>query len=211
MLRDASDKSKEIPENEADKKLSPSGVASIQGEKGDDRFQKSSPIMDSEDLLARNQIPQKDVKRVLGRDSLWRSDDGQPIEPKGREGRGTDYEKLKGVNIGGTFPVIDDYKKDTGTVTSDKSIDLNTPTYRDHPNESKTVINGYIDDLAKFDGGASTQGGRRIEIRPNDIKQRNLDLGIPTSTCKGDNETMLKDCNRYAKNKNINLNIDEVP
>jgi len=203
-----SDVSEEISESTKitrEQKLSPMGTQAIQGSLAEQQV-----IESSEFAVDTHKIPKEDVQRHLGRNSLWTTDKGQLIEPKGSKGRGVDYERLKNANIGGTFEAIDDFDAKTGTATSLKSLDLNAPTYKDNPSPSKSLINSYIDDLADFPGSASNQRGKRVEIMPEDIKNRNLSLAVPMGALTDDNCQILLECKKYAMTRNVNLLIDEV-
>ena len=205
--KDTSSPAESVEPSPAPEKLSTGGMAAMQGVS--DHNNTSEDIVDVP--VDKSAVPPEQVERILGRKSLWKDDSGQPIEPKGKEGRGVDYEKLKGANIGGTFETIDDYDPNTRTATSYKSIDLNAETYKDHPSRSNDIIKGYIDDLSNFQDTTSTQNGRRVEVLRDDIDRYNLSLAIPAGTYSGENLTMLKESSRYAVSKGVNLIVEEVP
>jgi hypothetical protein len=205
MPSDITKHNTEIETQKQDSKLTSAGKEAIQG------LTLESQVIETPTIhLETNKISREDVKKSLGRDSLWITDEGEPIEPKGSHGRGVDYEKIKNANIGGTFEAIDDFDAKTGTATSFKSIDLYSSTYKDNPSKSKSTINDYIDDLAGFPGSVSTQKGKRVEIMPEDIKVNNLSLAIPEGSLTENNFLMLSECKKYGKSRNVNLSIDEV-
>jgi hypothetical protein len=161
--------------------------------------------------LAFNEITQEQVEQKLGRKSLWKDEAGNNIEPKGKEGRGADYEKLKDANIDNTFKTIDDYDAKSRTATSLKTIDLNRGSYQKDPGRVEDKINGYTDELAAYTDTTSTQNGRRIRVLKEEIDHYNLSVGVPKGSCVGEHLEKLKDCNTYARQKGVNLILDEVP
>ncbi|GAB4108901.1 MAG: hypothetical protein OHK0022_61170 [Roseiflexaceae bacterium] len=106
-------------------------------------------------------------------------------------GPGNLYEQATGVNIGGTFPTIDDFRD--GVATSLKTVNIveNYASVR----ALKTRIEQYIDDLQEFKGRAwplgnnhtttdpslitMIEGKPHISVPADGIRRRVLQLGIP--------------------------------
>ena len=93
-----------------------------------------------------------EVYEKLGRGTIW---DEPPVS------RGRSYEQLRGANIGGNYPIVDDIND--YAATSMKTLDLTTSPYQD-PSVLGSTVRGYVDGLSGFSGP----------------QQRYLELGIPT-------------------------------
>jgi hypothetical protein len=167
-------------------------------------------VSNLEDYLLISRIRANKVYSVLGRSSLWLDGQGNLIPAKGPDNRGVDYEILHSANIGGTFETIDDYNYVTRTATSFKTIDLTAPSYKDSPSRIKSVIEEYTNDLANYPGCVLNQGGKTIDIQPDDIDNFVLRIGIPTGTYQGSVADVLEECYQNGLKKGITIIFDEV-
>jgi len=146
----------------------------------------------------------KEVQSKLGKRTLWND---APSE------RGFNYEKLKGANIGGNFPVIDDFRGDVGKATSYKTIDLSNEYYSENPDKPQNLthlegkLKDYIDKLENFNG--RTWGG--VEVPEGMIKEKVLCVGIPKGEAAESQMAVMESCKKYASSKNVNLMFEEVP
>jgi len=116
---------------------------------------------------------------------------------RGPAQRGIDLELWR---LGGTrkypsnTPTIDHFSEE-GVAISIKSIDLNSPWYRDPVNLSRR-INYYVNKLVNFDG---LYWGR-IEIRSDEIRGKVLDIIIPKNNgTAAQRETMIESLERAKK------------
>jgi hypothetical protein len=206
-------KIKEIPEGQESRAPQESrgigqiGKRSMQGTQ--DFVDKAKDVPEEE--LNLQKIPEEQVEAKLRRKSLWKDDQGKIIEPKGKEGRGADYEKLKDANIDNTFKTIDDFNPDTKTATSLKTIDLNSESYQNNPSQVEGKLKNYIDELANYEDTTSTQNGRRIRVLREEIENFCLSTGIPKDSSGGEYQEILKNCSTYARSKNVDLILEEVP
>lgn len=155
------------------------------------------------DIIDRTYSP-KELQDKIGKRTLW-SD--IPSE------RGVNYEKLKGANIGGNFPVIDDFRRDSGRATSYKTIDLTSDSYAENPDKPQnlTQLDGrlreYTDKLEGFNG--RTWNG--VEVPGNAVTEKVLCVGIPKGKATEGQMAVLESCKKYASSKNVTLTFEEVP
>lgn len=131
------------------------------------------------------QVSQDEVQGKLGKHTIW---DEPPVS------RGRSYELLRGVNIGGNYPVIDDINIDAGSATSMKTLDLTTGPYQDLDVLSSRVT-GYIDHLSGFSASLN----------------RYLEIGIPTGRANSGQINKLRELQDYAIGKGVTLVIGEIP
>ena len=114
--------------------------------------------------------------------------------------RGKSIEKtLDGWN--NNFPVIDKFNKDSRTITSIKSLDLNAKSYQSG-NAVFNRVKGYIDKLVDFKGGRL--GDK--DIKNVDFDNRVLELAIPERATDSQLE-QLRRLQEYAQEQNIQLTI----
>ncbi len=113
----------------------------------------SIPINDpSINNLTLGRILQSEVKRILGRNSLWIYDDGSKVAPNKF---GHDYEMLQQGRfdvIGSNYRRVDAYDPDRECVVSMKCINLNAPSYQPVsglPSILKTYIKGLLHEKRK--------------------------------------------------------------
>ena len=95
--------------------------------------------------------------------------------------RGLSLRSTYGGNLPVYYPVI--AKWNNGTATSIKSIDLTAPGYQ-NPGILSDAIQENIDDLAGFEGTASSFGTTGIQISSDQISSRVLVIIIPRNSPK---------------------------
>ncbi len=100
------------------------------------------------------------------------------------------------------FPVIDRFEN--GVATSIKSIDLAAKTYQ-NVDALKSVVTGYVDKMANYQGQARAWGG--VRILPWQITGRAVDLAIPSSGVTKAQLDALLALQRYAQSVGVTLNI----
>ncbi len=118
--------------------------------------------------------------------------------------RGRKVRDMFGANLPFNFPVIARYEG--GIATMIKSMDLTATSYQD-VDAAERKIKEYINELLKYNGQQKPWGKDQIIIDPDDIKIKKLLLVIPENELKTDIENVLKDCNSYAYNNGILLEI----
>lgn len=107
--------------------------------------------------------------------------------------RGVEAERRRGASLPPNFPTID--KFEDGVVTSIKSIDLDAPSYQE-PWQLEARINYYVNKLAAFDH----ENFNGINIMPEDIRWRTLDLIVPQGSLTSDRlETIWRSRLRAGK------------
>ena len=99
--------------------------------------------------------------------------------------------KLK-ADLSPAFRTIDSWNPKTGVARSIKSIDLNSPSYRD-PRKLESTLKGYLNEIANFQGARGyTRQGQRLNITPGAIKKRELDIAIPGKPTKEQQKSIDK-------------------
>lgn len=119
--------------------------------------------------------------------------------------RGNHYEAINGANIGGNYPVIDDFRH--GVATSFKTIDLRGSSYQTSSQVAQAV-NGYVNKLNGFSG---RKWGNGICAPEGEIRVRVLDIGIPQGSANKEQLRGLREASAYARSKGISVLIKEVP
>lgn len=192
----------EAPEDSLDETLDKS-FSEDAGADSESESAASSTGVDEQDEYRWETISTEELQAKLNRDTLWQED---PKE------RGRDFETLDEANIGGNFPIIDDFDPDTGTATSCKSLDLTLDSYQSEADLSRAVM-GYIDRLETFDdhGWVRLQDGEPIVIPQQAIEHLQLDLAIPADKATLDQESVLANLQSYATERGVDLVIFEVP
>ena len=99
--------------------------------------------------------------------SVWQQ---RPFE------RGVVIEQRLGANLPSNFPVIDRFQG--GVATSIKSLNLNAASYQSIPTLRRTVL-GYLNKVSTYQGQPNAWAN--VQILPNHITGRALDLAIPAS------------------------------
>lgn len=127
-------------------------------------------------------IGRNEVQEKLGRGTIW---DEPPIA------RGRSYEQLRGANIGGNYPIVDDIND--YAATSMKTLDFTTAPYQ-NPNVLGSTVRGYIDSLSGFSGP----------------QHKYLELGIPAGRATPSHVDTLCELQTYAGGRGITLAIGEV-
>ncbi len=141
-------------------------------------------------------VPSALVLKKTGNESLW---------SPGNVSRGRDYEELNGANIGGNYPVIDDFRN--GVATSFKTIDLRSPSYQTSIQVTQAVSR-YVN---KLNGFAGRKWGNGICAPEGQIRVRVLDIGIPLESASKEQQRGLREASAYARSKGISVLIKEVP
>jgi hypothetical protein len=94
--------------------------------------------------------------------------------------RGRILEKIFGHNLHPNHPTIDIWDPNTGSATSLKSVDLESPTYQvkgENVNALYNKLSSAIDDLAEFEGGRYAGN----DVPGEEIKSRTLTVIVPGS------------------------------
>lgn len=103
-----------------------------------------------------------------------------------------------GNNVGRTYPTIDNYDADTGTIMSVKSRDITSVTYQNPSNLQSTIKND-INTLASISGGPG--------ILPGDIQNRVLNVVVPDVPLSAGQLDAIANANSYAASKGVSLII----
>ncbi len=117
--------------------------------------------------------------------------------------RGLFIEKMLGGNLPKNYPVIDKFKK--GVATSIKSLDLTEKSYQNMPT-FKSTLKRYVNKLSNFEG--ANWGG--VKIQKKQIKSKQLDIAFQKSKITNDQLKIVEDIKKYAKGKNIQVNIHYI-
>jgi hypothetical protein len=105
--------------------------------------------------------------------------------------RGRVLEQLFGHNLHPNYPTVDIWDPDSGTVTSLKSIDLDSSTYRaegKNQNALYNTLNKYVNDLAEF----QSAGYADIYIPEEAIKSRTLTVIVPSAGTAAQQDVMRR-------------------
>jgi hypothetical protein len=103
--------------------------------------------------------------------------------------RGRILERLFGHNLHPNNPTVDIWEADTGTVASNKSVDLNSPAYRNEKNNALyNKLSNAINDLAEYEGSRYGQ----IIIPGDEIKSRILIVVVPNEGTRAQQEVMRR-------------------
>jgi hypothetical protein len=105
--------------------------------------------------------------------------------------RGRALEQLFGHNLNPNNPTVDIWKEDSGTVTSLKSVDLDSPSYRVEENTPRALYNKLskcVNDLAEFQGSYYAD----IRIPEEEIKSRVLTVIVPSEGTAEQQEVMRR-------------------
>lgn len=124
-------------------------------------------------------------------DSIWDKDNFE---------RGVALRKKYGGNLPHNYPVISRFEDHEAT--SIKSIDTTSPFYQ-NLNKLKSVVKGYIDDLADFNGASWGD----TTISGDDIHSRRLIIVLPengSAECKAQIEALRS----YAESRGVKLQIE---
>ena len=103
--------------------------------------------------------------------------------------RGRILEPLFGHNLHPNNPTVDRFEVDSAAVISLKSVNLNSPTYRNEENNALyNKLSRDLNKLAEFEGSHYAD----IEIRADAIKSRTLRITVPNSGTTAQQETMRR-------------------
>lgn len=138
-----------------------------------------------------------EVQERLGRSSLW--DNPSPV------GIGLDYERLAGVNIGGSHPVIDDVRAYDKIVTSMKIMNTHAFTYQDAQGITRTA-KGYVDAFERFTGVKTVDG---FELPKDQIRGYHLEIAVRTDLTQVQREAFMQ-VQQYGQEKGVRVIIAEV-
>lgn len=142
----------------------------------------------------------EEVQERLGRPSLWSN--------PSIVGKGFDYERLVGVNIGSNHPVIDDVHAYEGIVTSMKTLDTGARIYQ-NPDMILEKGKDYVDAFAsnKFKDGVKTKDG--FEMPLDQIRGFYLEIGVRDNLVLEQREALEK-VQAYGEEKGVRVIIAEV-
>jgi filamentous hemagglutinin len=101
------------------------------------------------------------------------------------------------------FPTVDRYEN--GVVTSNKSIDLNAPSYQ-NMRQLATTLENYIDKVADFNGAARGH----VDIRRSDITGRQLQIAIPPGSMSPAQKAVFAAAATEAKIKGVTIIVTEI-
>lgn len=138
----------------------------------------------------------QEVQAKLGRGSLW--DNPSPV------GIGWDYERLAGVNIGSTHPVIDDVVVGENIVTSMKTMNTHAYDYQEASGITHRAC-GYVDDFKEFKGVNTSQ----LKIPLDQIRGMNLEIAVRPDLTPVQREA-FRAAQQYGQEKGIRVIICEV-
>ena len=112
--------------------------------------------------------------------------------------RGFKIDEALGNNIGSNFKGIDIYDPSTRTVTSIKSLDTQASSYQTQ-SDLYNKLKVYADKLNVFEG--YKQGD--INIKPENIGSRVLNLAIPPDTLTIYQQQAIKQAKKYVEPMNL--------
>lgn len=119
--------------------------------------------------------------------------------------RGSIIRQRFGANLPYNFPVIAAFSN--GKATMIKSMDLTAESYR-NPRLLARQLEEYIRILARFKGQEEPWGSRKILIREEDIRSRELLLVIPSNPLSEVTEALLDQYVEIADAQGITLKIE---
>jgi hypothetical protein len=118
--------------------------------------------------------------------------------------RGKKIREIFGANLPWGFPGISSFKN--GCAILIRSMDITAATYQNPENIERTV-NGYIDDLAEYNGQVKPWGNEKIVILPEDIHSRKLLLVIPSNPASEAAFNALDNCRAHAAGRGVILEL----
>jgi hypothetical protein len=118
--------------------------------------------------------------------------------------RGKKVREIFGANLPWGFPGISSLKN--GCAILIRSMDITAATYQNPENIERTV-NGYIDDLAEYNGQVKPWGSEKKVILPEDIHSRKLLLVIPSNPVGDSTLNALDSCRIYAAGRGVMLEV----
>ena len=164
------------------------------------------------DRLRDELLAEAENARRLPSDPDWDAIDnpgirwGGPIKEQG--GPWEDHLELPG-HLGertpDSFKTFDFWDRPEGIATSAKTLDTRAPRYVDRPSRIYGALKRYIDQIDRFDGDIK----RDIEIRPEQIDQKRLELAIPDGTTP-EQFTQIQRAIDYAESLGIDVEVSRV-
>jgi hypothetical protein len=139
----------------------------------------------------------EEVQERLGRPSLWSNP--SPV------GVGRDYETLVNVNIGGNHQVIDDVSIREGVVTSMKTLDTDSFTYR----TTNRIFNRGRDCVDAFETFRGVERKDGLVIPREELKGFNLEIAV-RDTVSDEQKLELRRVQEYGKLNGVRVIIVEV-
>ncbi len=108
-------------------------------------------------------------------------------------------------SIKSNFKAFDHFDPVTGLATSDKTLNTAAKTYQD-PKKISSQINKYVDQMDNF-----VSDGRKgkFELENKDIKSKEMQLAVPSSTTKKQMDAIQKSI-EYANSKGIKIKVTKV-
>lgn len=121
--------------------------------------------------------------------------------------RGRTHEQIFGHNLHPNNPTVDRWEPDSGTVTSIKSVDLNSPTYGNEENNALyNKLFKAVNDLAEFQGSHYAD----IHIKSEEIKSRILTIIVPSKGTASQQEVMRRIV-ELGKQRGVTVNFTIYP
>ncbi|MBA4049805.1 MAG: hypothetical protein C0464_02220, partial [Cyanobacteria bacterium DS2.008] len=135
----------------------------------------------------------------------------KPNNPKawddlGRSPRGKEFHQEMGENLPTNHVAIDQWDGSTRIATSFKTRDLRTGSYDTYDKLYKQLDTD-LKSLEKWDG--YVQAGL-LRVRPNQLKGRRLDLGIPDGVITDNQKKAIEDIAREAAKRNILFRVTVI-
>ncbi|GAM97082.1 hypothetical protein U91I_00704 [alpha proteobacterium U9-1i] len=138
----------------------------------------------------------------VGRRSLW----AEPsIERRGIAWEAYDAERTGFERLPPSFPTIDQIHRESGTVISNKTLDLALRSYsRQDRNGVYNRLAAYVDRLAAFREGR----GSGVRVSGNEVAYRALHVLVPADEVLPGQALQLAAAEQYAIQRGVNLRIE---
>lgn len=121
--------------------------------------------------------------------------------------RGLVFEATEGGNLPGKFPVIDRVEQGADgmlEVTSTKTLD---PTLKSYGPKFESTINGYVRDVAGFDGGRLGD----VSVRSDTVGTRTLELVVRLDSLSPAQHEALERIRERAESQGVKFVVKERP
>ncbi|MDE1497343.1 DUF637 domain-containing protein, partial [Xenorhabdus bovienii] len=102
---------------------------------------------------------------------------------------------------------FDYFNRATGQAISVKTLNTTTVSRLQNPGQISSQLNGYINDMTKFE--RTTQGADELRITNNMIQQKTIHLAVPEKTTPAQWAEINKSIS-YATDKNIDIKVTVV-
>jgi hypothetical protein len=117
------------------------------------------------------------------------------------------FRKLRKANLPEEFPVIDDFRKQSRTITKMEELNIASDEYMG-VDAIDAIVKGYIDELSRF---TEVDWNDYHLKKGRDFDDRHLELAVPAKKVTSEQRDKLVELQDYAYHHGVRLFIVEVP